>query len=203
MNGIFKYLIVALLAFLPAEYSAKASSPLERLYESLSTSCVMMKCDYTMTVGGITSKGDCAVELQGACYKIQGGGLDITSDGESVWVLDQEAREVIIEPVSDDSYYLSNPVLLLKDMYKVFTITDQTATASGVRYVLRASEPCGIEKAVLLISNDAALLSAEFTLDDKSLMEFDVRSTEVSDKKGNGYFSRSSFSSDWIVMDLR
>lgn len=204
MNRIVRIIFIALLAVLPAELSSQNTSPIERLYDSFASNCVAIDCTYEIDSGGLTTKGQCQVEVQGTLFKMQGAGLDVYCDGQSVWALDVEGKEAIVESAGEDSFsYMTNPALLFRDMDKVFTISGSSSIATSVRYVLSPRKSCGIKNAVLHIGNDAALRDAEFILDDESLVKINVRSYKVLPLKQIGYFSPSALSSDWVVTDLR
>ena len=204
MNDIFKYIVTGLLAVLPASLVAQSPVLLDRLYSGFSYNCVAMDCEYTLQTDGISSKGDCKVQVQGTSYTMKGAGLEFFCDGESVWVLDPMAKEAIVEPVSNDSFsYLSNPALLFRDMDKVFTVSSATASGSGMKYHLNARKSCGIREAVLEIDKDSVLKTAEFTMDDGSVMKINVLSMQLQPLKARTSFIPSDLSSDWIITDLR
>ncbi len=204
MNDIFKHLITALLAILPASLVAQDTSLLDKLYADFASYCVTMDCEYTALVDEITSKGECKVEVQGTSYTMKGSGLDVFCDGESVWVLDPMAKEAIVEAVSDDSFgYMSNPALLFRDMGKVFTVASATASGTGMKYHLSARSSCGISKAILELDKNAVLKTADFTMDDGSRMKINVLSMQTLPLKSNDLFVPSDFSADWIITDLR
>ena len=189
---------------LPMGASAQNTSLLNRLYDTFASDCVILDCTYTISASGITSKGECQVQIQGTAYIMSGSGLEIFCDGETVWILDSAAKEAVIEPVSDDAMsYMTNPALLFKDMDKVFTMAGSFQTSEGTRYQLKANDACGIKNAVLHIGNDAALRDAEFTLDDDSVIKIQVSSEKVSALKPIENFRPASFSSEWIVTDFR
>ena len=204
MNNIFKYMVTGLLAILPASLVAQNTALLDALYESFASHCILLDCEYSVVSQGVPSKGDCKVEVQGTSYRMQGFGLDVYCDGKTVWMLDPTAKEAIAEPVNDDSFsYMSNPALLFRDMEKVFTVASATASGSGMKYNLSASKSCGIDKALLEIDRNSQLKTAEFTLDDGSVMKINVLSMKVLPLKTKESFVPGNLSSDWIITDLR
>lgn len=204
MNDILKYLVAGLLVILPAGLDAQNTALLQKLYDGFASHCVAMDCEYAVTTDGISSKGDCKVEVQGTSYRMQGFGLDIFCDGKSVWMLDSVAKEAIVEPVTDDSIsYMSNPALLFRDMDKLFTVVSSASAGTGVRYQLSSRESCGIDKAMLEIDKNAVLKAACFTMDEGSVMSINVLSMNMLPFKDKDCFSPSNLSSDWIVTDLR
>ena len=197
-------MVTGLLAILPASLVAKSTDLLDALYESFASHCISLDCEYSVVSQGVPSKGGCKVEVQGISYRMQGFGLDVYCDGETVWLLDPMAKEAIAEPVNDDSFsYMSNPALLFRDMDKVFKVASATASGSGMKYNMSARKPCGISKAVLEIDRNSLLRIAEFTLDDGSVMKIKVLSMQVQPLKTQESFAPGNLSSDWIITDLR
>ena len=197
-------MVTGLLAILPASLVAQSTDLLDALYENFASHCISLDCEYSVVSQGVPSKGGCKVEVQGISYRMQGFGLDVYCDGETVWLLDPMAKEAIAEPVNDDSFsYMSNPALLFRDMDKVFKVASATASGSGMKYNMSARKPCGISKAVLEIDRNSLLRIAEFTLDDGSVMKIKVFSMQVQPLKTKESFAPGNLSSDWIITDLR
>ena len=197
-------MVTGLLAILPASLVAQSTDLLDALYENFASHCISLDCEYSVVSQGVPSKGGCKVEVQGISYRMQGFGLDVYCDGETVWLLDPMAKEAIAEPVNDDSFsYMSNPALLFRDMDKVFKVASATASGSGMKYNMSARKPCGISKAVLEIDRNSLLRIAEFTLDDGSVMKITVLSMQVQPLKTKESFAPGNLSSDWIITDLR
>lgn len=204
MNHIFRYLAVLFLTVVPFELGAQSNTLLEELYYTFASNCIVMDCAYSVESDAVPVKGQCEVEFQGTSYKMKGGGLEIFCDGESVWVIDPDAMEVVIEPVSDDSFsYMSNPALLFRDMDQMFAVSGSSAAGSGMRYRLSARKPCGVRTAVLNVDKNAVLLKAEFTMDNDCVIKIDVKSVRALPKKENSSFTPGKISSDWVVTDLR
>lgn len=204
MTYIFRYLLILCMAVVPSGLSAQNNALLDDLYNTFADHCIVMDCVYSIESDAVPVKGQCEVEFQGTSYKMKGGGLDIFCDGESVWLMDADAMEAVIEPVSDDSYsYMSNPALLFRDMDKVFDLKGASANGSGMRYRLTARKPCGVKSSVLDIDKDAVLKKAEFTMDNDCVIRIDVKSVKALPKKEDSAFAPEKISSDWVVTDLR
>lgn len=203
--NVFRTFAVLFLAALPLSLPAQSTDLLDQLYDTFAEHCVVMDCTYSVESDGIPVKGKCKVEVQGISYKMTGGGLEVFCDGESVWILDPESMEAVIESVSVGSYsYVTNPALLFRDMEQMFTKTGSSAlSGSGMRYRLTAREACGVASAVLDIDKNAVLKRAEFTLDDESVMTIDVESVKVQPMKESAAFRPGQMPSDWVVTDLR
>lgn len=204
MNNISRYLIILFLTVAPFGLAAQNNALLERLYDTFANNCISLDCTYSIESDAVPVKGQCEIEFQGTSYKMKGGGLEIFCDGESVWIMDADAMEAIVEPVSDDSFsYMSNPALLFRDMDKVFDLKGASSGGSVMRYSLSARKPCGVKSAVLDIDKNAVLQKAEFLMDNDCVIRIDVKSVTVLPKKENSAFAPGKISSDWVVTDLR
>ena len=205
MNTIFRYLTILFLTVVaPFGLAAQNNALLDRLYDTFANNCIALDCTYSIESDAVPVKGQCEIEFQGTSYKMKGGGLEIFCDGESVWIMDADAMEAIVEPVSDDSFsYMSNPALLFRDMDKVFDLKGASVGGSGMRYSLSARKPCGVKSAVLDIDKNAVLQKAEFTMDNDCVIKIDVKSVNALPKKENSAFAPGKISSDWVVTDLR
>lgn len=204
MNHIFQYLAVLFLTVVPFEVGAQSNTSLEELYDTFSNNCVVLDCTYSIESDAVPVKGQCQIEFQGTSYKMKGGGLEFFCDGESVWIMDPDAMEVVIEPVSDDSFsYMSNPALLFRDMDQMFSVSGSSTAGSGMRYRLSARKPCGVKSAVLDVDKNNVLHKAEFTMDNDCVIRIDVNSIKALPQKENSEFTPGKISSDWVVTDLR
>ena len=193
MNHIFRFLAVLFLAALPISLPAQNPDLLDELYDTFAKHCVVMDCTFSVESDGIPVKGKCEVEVQGTSYTMKGGGLEIFCNGESVWILDPESMEAVIEPVTNDI-----------DIDKMFSKAGSSALSdSGKRYRLTAREACGVASAVLDIDKNAVLKRAEFTLDNDSVMTIEVKSVKAQPMKDKQAFTPVSIPSDWVVTDLR
>ena len=193
MNHIFRFLAVLFLAALPISLPAQNPDLLDELYDTFAKHCVVMDCTFSVESDGIPVKGKCEVEVQGTSYRVTGGGFEVFCDGESVWILDSESMEAVVEPVTNDI-----------DIVKMFSKTGSSVlSGSGMRYRLTAREACGVASAVLDIDKDAVLKRAEFTLDDESVMTIDVESVNVQPMKERAAVRPGQMPSDWVVTDLR
>ena len=193
MNHIFRFLAVLFLAALPISLPAQNPDLLDELYDTFAKHCVVMDCTFSVESDGIPVKGKCEVEVQGTSYRVTGGGFEVFCDGESVWILDSESMEAVVEPVTNDI-----------DIVKMFSKTGSSVlSGSMMRYRLTAREACGVASAVLDIDKNAVLKRAEFTLDDESVMTIDVESVKVQPMKESAAFRPGQMPSDWVVTDLR
>lgn len=205
MNMILRYLAAILLAVLPAVCTeAQDVSALEGLYAGFSSDCVVLECSYKIDAEGVAVGGECQVEIQGDRYRMKGNGLEVICDSESVWVMDEAVKEVVIEPVGDDvSSYMANPAILFRDLEKVYDVVSVSSVNAGMKYRLQARVDCGIDKAELVISGSSQIRSAVFTFDDGSVMTVNVSSMKTLPRKAPEWFRPGKFDSDWVITDLR
>lgn len=58
-----------------------------------------ISCDYTYeTLGTVKVKSAGQAVLQGDCYRIGVNGMELYCDGETLWTVDPDAKEVYVEP---------------------------------------------------------------------------------------------------------
>ena len=188
--------------------SAQGVNAYDRFAGNLEDACVSFSCGYEFSglQGIVPVKGTASVMLQGKSYRFSGGGMTIVSDGESVCVMDEGAKEAVFENVPQDASemdFIMNPALLLhslKDNFKVEKIEDG-------RYVLAPVVNCGIDGCVLVFTGSSqALSSAEFSLSDGSVLKASVTDYKITKKEPASYFKPadpSSFDLSWVVTDLR
>ena len=205
-----KRCVLCLLVFLglSLKVSAQGVNAYDRFVRNLEDACVSFSCGYEFSglqgIGPV--KGTASVMLQGKSYRFSGGGLMIVSDGESVCVLDEGAREAVLENVPEDASemdFMTNPALLihsLKDNFKVEKI-------EGGRCFLVPVVNCGVDRCVLVFAGSSQnLSSAEFRLSDGSVLKASVTDYKITKKEPASYFKPadpSSFDLSWVVTDLR
>ncbi len=115
MKFILKYVCASLLGLLPGMISAQtpAQSP-----EQQSDECLVFNVDYSM--GGSASakiSGSATVTVQGDAYHMNGNGIEAWCDGVSIWMIDNEAKEVYVESAESASEsYMQNPSRALREL---------------------------------------------------------------------------------------
>lgn len=86
---------------------------------------------WVLADGGLA--GDATV--QGSAYRLTAGDYEVWSDGTVSWVIDREAREVLVQRVEEEDIF-SNPALivgsyrLLSDRLQVHAATDDSLDAT-------------------------------------------------------------------------
>ncbi len=120
-----KIVLTAFVAVLSCA-AALAQSPLDRLYNAFSSSCVELVLSYEGRFGKTLLKGEATLLVQGDSYFMSGNGLDIFCDGESVWTVDHDALEAVVETAENvTGAALGNPALLIVHLDECIFIRKQ------------------------------------------------------------------------------
>lgn len=184
----------------------------EALASRISASRVEFGYEYVMDDGRMKMTGSGSVNMQGACFKMEGDGLEVFCDGISRWTVDRNAREVVIESFdSVNMDYLANPAMLVSSFDKAFKVSGQVCRASYsgkacVKAVLKPVASAGMDEVILYITEDGnSIAGAEILMSDGAKAIFTLPYFRLS---GQGdascfRFDVSSLSSDYIVTDLR
>lgn len=76
-----------------------------------------VECDYTYKTSGATAlSGYGSAILQGSCYKLEGNGLKIISNGVTRWTVDPSGKEVYIETVGEGDSLLHGLESMLREI---------------------------------------------------------------------------------------
>ena len=201
MKNVFKYIMVVFLSFVSGRLLAQEPAMLTRLYDTFSANLVALEADYSVGNGGPEVKGKAELQVQGEAYRIMGGGYDIYCDGESVWIVDQTSKEVIIEPVSEGpDGYMTNPALLLSRLDEFFDVK----SVSGRKYTMKPKTKGEITSAEVTFSTEGNLSSGTFTMSDGNVWNITVSKMTAFPHKDISAFRPSiRFDKSWIVTDLR
>lgn len=180
-----------------AAFSARAAS-----------SCVSF--DYSFSVGGSGSAkvyGKGTAEVSGDAFKVSGNGLEIACDGDSRWISDAEAGEVVIEAVGPGNMdFVTNPALLVSCPEDKFEeVSSDFADFGGKkcrRVALRPKVRTGIKGIVMYFSGDVPA-GAEVTSSDGTVTVFTISGIKFSGLKPASSYRPAGFPSDWVVTDMR
>ena len=119
------------------------------------------------------------VTAEGNCFMLTGLGLKTWSDGNSCWMVDEEAKEVVIDRIANDDIF-TNPALLVSN-YRAFS-DDIKVKKEGADYI-------------------------DFTLklDDDITLRFVLNEIRYSEPSGVAEFTfdTSSLPSSYVITDLR
>ena len=196
------------MLLLGAYMFSQENTALTRLYENLRNSCVELDYSYVAEVSGVKINGKGLLELQDKLWHMDGNGIEMWCNGTDVWSADLEAKEVIIETVSDDSSAeFTNPAVLFIRMGEFFDVreTAKGKDENSVIYVLYPKADSDIQWLnVEVRKSDSSLVGGSFALEDGNSVILKVSSMKVTQKKPVSYYRPSiKFDTDWIVTDLR
>lgn len=209
-----KSVIISLLCliFLVQSPSASASADekvLNGLYDKLMSSCTELEYSYTTLVSGARISGSGLIYIQNRMWYMDGNGVRMWCDGNTLWTVDTELKEALIDTVSesDGMDIMSNPAALFVNLHRLFKLSDTVGSADGksVVYILKPVSDTEIEYVNLGISKaDSSITSLDFALEDGNDVKISVKSMKVMDAKDKVFFRpQFSFDSDWIVTDMR
>lgn len=223
MKTIMKYALAGLLVLVSTFLHAQEKNKLEKFYDALESSCLEFTCEYTFTppksagasgIGKVT--GQAKIEIQGDAYIFDGNGLVVKSDGKSVCIIDDDAKEAIYESMPEtlsEADFLQNPAYLvrgLKDNFKVIRATKETDSYGdhvSDDFLLAPLVKCGILKCRLsFVVYQDALPYVYLDMTDGSELKVLMYEENLMQKKPLSYFTPpapESFDSSWIVTDLR
>ena len=197
-------IIAALLSMAAANAQTAHRTALDKLYDALSSSCVTMKCAYTINVSNTRMAGEADLSVQSDKYTMSGNGLQVYCDGSKVWSLDAAAKEVYIESVDAlEANSLANPAALFMHLGASFDVASSSQSGGNFIYRLVPKTACGVNSADLTLDQDGKPVSAVFVLEDGLEVEVAVMSMVVEKTKPEDVFRpQVSFGSDWIVTEL-
>ena len=205
-----RYIYVIVLILLAAQaLKAQENTPLARFYDNLLSSCVEFDMSYSIRMSGVKLDGKGVLELQGGSWILVGNGMEIRCDGKTLWTVDPESKEVVIDSLSDDitAGIITNPAVMLINLRELFSLREVLPTKEGrsliyTLYPKAESEVSFVNMEIL--KGDSSLKQLTFSLDDGTSAVVNISSTKSGKKKPAEYFSRSvNYDSSWIVTDLR
>ena len=130
-------------------------------------------------------------------------------DGVSQWIIDPAMKEVVIEPVPEntDDQIQTNPSYLFMRMQDLFSVRESRDSEDGlaVLYVLAPKVKSEISYFnVELLKADASVRNGVVALNDGTLIKIEVSSMKLTPKRLVEDFRPQSFyDSSWMITDLR
>jgi outer membrane lipoprotein-sorting protein len=203
------FLLSVITTLLPLLASAQSFSLLDKFYKGVSESCLEMTYSYSTRLSGIDNNGKGDLSLQGLMWKAKGNGVEMYSDSKSVWIVDPEMKEVVIEPAADEesSQWVSNPAVIFSRLYDIFVVNESFPSHDGmsVKYVLKPKSKSDIDYCnIELFKSDAMVRRAAIALSDGTLIKIEVSSMKLTPKVSDeAFLPQTKFDSTWIVTDLR
>lgn len=188
---------------------AQTASVLDRLYEEMDSKAASLQYEFTFIASGVKTLGDGTLTTQDDAYLMNGNGLKILCDGKSVFLMDEHAKEVIVENVSQGAdAYMANPALLFIKLRDVFSISSSSKGNSQIIYSLSPKVSCGVTQGSLVLSASGEVpvfLSGTFTFSSGEKLDVKIKSMTFMSKKSLTHYSIdiSTLDSSWVVTDLR
>ena len=205
-----RYIYVIVLILLAAQaLKAQENTPLTRFYDNLLSSCVEFDMSYSIRMSGVTLDGKGVLELQGDSWILVGNGMEIRCDGKTLWTVDPESKEVVIDSLSDDitAGIITNPAVMLINLRELFSLREVLPTKEGKSLIYTLYPKAESEVSFVnmeILKGDSSLKQLTFSLEDGTSAVVNISSTKSGKKKPAEYFSRSvNYDSSWIVTDLR
>ncbi len=200
-----KTLILVSLLSLFAAVPVKADSVLDAFSAKASSSCVEFKYVFYVKADiPLTGKGSGSV--YGDSFHISGNGVDMWCDGKFRWSVDEEAKEVIVESVSEtDDAYAVNPALFITDVSSSFReVSTGNSVFRGKTYhcVTLVPKVSGSISGLSLYFSGNELKGASVTVKDGTVTEFELSDISFSAAARNYSFDTDSLGSDWLVTEL-
>ena len=205
-----RYIYVIVLILLAAQaLKAQENTPLARFYDNLLSSCVEFDMSYSIRMSGVKLDGKGVLELQGDSWILVGNGMEIRCNGKTLWPVDPESKEVVIDSLSDDvtAGIIINPAVMLINMRELFSLREVLPTKEGKSLIYTLYPKAESEVSFVnmeILKGDSSLKQLTFSLEDGTSAVVNISSTKSGKKKPAEYFSRSvNYDSSWIVTDLR
>jgi hypothetical protein len=198
-----------MLLLLPSVAYAQGDSLLAKFYKSTEESCVEFEYKYSVRISGVNQVGSGVLVAQERIWKLVGNGLEMYFDGASQWIIDPAMKEVVIEPVPEDTddQIQTNPTYLFMRMQNLFSVRESRDTDDGlaVLYVLAPKIKSDISYFnVELLKADASVRNGVVALNDGTLIKIEVSSMKLTPKRLVEDFRPQSFyDSSWMITDLR
>lgn len=122
--------------------------------------------------GDFAQVTDGDVTLEGNCYKLQGLGMEVISDGTTRWTLDREAKEALVEPVEKEDLF-TNPALFVAS-YK--SHMDQLTVNGQGKDWLDVTLKLDDDNSARFLLKDIVFMplkgKSDFSVEEKSLPDF-------------------------------
>ena len=113
MKSLYRMCLAASVLFVSAaaSYAQDLKELLSKVMQHAGTSCVMIGYKFATTAGDARISDEGYVEAQGNMWHLKGQTLELFTDSTSTWIVDNETKEVIVEPCWSyddlDAFYAS------------------------------------------------------------------------------------------------
>lgn len=177
-------------------------------------------CGY-MEEKGVRTAFTGRIVLQDSSWFLKGNGMEIWCDGVSRWTVDEGAKEVVVEPVSQDDA-ASVPVSIISRLPELFTWEPDGipspysgTLASGkefhdsnaVSYTIypKPDVECSFSSVIMYFDRSGALIGVMMDYVTGQTIGFTFSSLEFSEPSdmSSMALSEGSFDSSYVITDLR
>lgn len=187
--------------------AAQGTTSLEQLCAKMSDKASALNYSYTLSMSGVKTVGEGTVTTQDNAYVLKGNGMNIYCNGSTLWVMDVAGKEILIDSVAQGAdAYLSNPVLLLANLNKIFSISSPITSGGNQLYKLTPKQECGIATGTVTVTmSNPVFTSGSFKTSDGGQLDVKIKSMTFSEKKPLTFYvlDLSRFDSSWMITDLR
>lgn len=198
---------MTLFVLISGGLSAQDNSLLDKVYSEMSSSCMEIDYKYSVSVSGTKNVGEGNLCLQGHLWRMTGNGLEMFCDSSSVWVIDPEAKEAVIEPIASDISSFTNPAVIFAHLNDMFEVQSSVISDDG-KSIIYVLSPIAVDDVdyinVEISKSDLQITSAVVALNDGSIINIEVGSMVPTPICPISSFRpQMTFDSSWIVTDLR
>lgn len=203
-----KRMLLAAAVLLLSLFHVSADTVLSAFSSRAAVSCVSFEYSFSVGEAGFAKmSGKGTAEVSGDAFRVTGNGLEIVCDGQTRWISDAEAGEVVIEAVEEGNMdFVTNPALLVSCPEDKFEeVSSDYADFGGKkcrRIILRPKVRAGIKRIVMYFAADLPA-GAEVTSDDGSVTVFSISGLKFAGLRPASSYRPEGFPSGWIVTDMR
>ena len=189
---------------------------LEGFYSKIKSSCLSASYEYTVKAADTKVIGQGTADVQKDAYRMSLNGLDVYSDGKTLWMKDGLSQEVMIDAVDPDAVSLvDNPILFVAGLDSLFDISmaDGHFYTSSTEYTVQSNKVVMLPKQteeILFIDvhynlDFSSILAAVIYMKDGAVIEITIPSMSFGALKPHSHFvfDTTSLSEDYVVTDLR
>ena len=189
--------------------AAQGTSVLEQLCAKLTSNAAVLDYSYSLNMSGVKTVGEGVLTIQDKSYVMQGNGIKIYCDTSTLWVVDEAAKEVLIDDVDQgEDACLANPVLLFTYLNSMFNVGVPVKDGSLLTYKLAPKMKCGVSSGTITLDTSGStpvFQSGSFATEDGSQIDVKIKSMTFVEKKPLTFYilDLSGFDSSWMITDLR
>ncbi len=110
--------------FILLSFSFSANAQMQDFFKKINSSCAFLNYSYSSEIKGTKIVGDGDAFIQSSMFIVNLNGIEFYGDGQKIYTVDRDAKEVIISNY-DTSLSTLNPVLLLSDIEKTFSVKEE------------------------------------------------------------------------------